>query len=116
MVLVNALYFKADWLYRFSPDNTKTESFNLGEGKTQDVSMMHLDQTYMRVAVDNVNKLKVLELPYRGDTLAMYIVLPHEDQRKYWFYRPVFILIEAWRASAGISPSEIYFRRKQFLW
>jgi serpin B len=40
LVLANALYFKAQWLYPFAEERTKTAAFHQGSGKTVNVSMM----------------------------------------------------------------------------
>jgi len=40
-VLVNAIYFKANWMDQFDPDATETAPFHLLDGSTVDVQMMH---------------------------------------------------------------------------
>lgn len=40
-VLVNAIYFKANWVHQFNPDLTETAPFHLLDGSAVDVPMMH---------------------------------------------------------------------------
>jgi len=71
LVLVNAIYFLADWADPFEKNATYDEDF---EGATKKkVPMMHRGGTY---AVAQVDQLKVLELPYGGSDLSMLVVLP----------------------------------------
>jgi serpin B len=75
MVLVNAIYFKADWLNQFDANLTYDAKFNLLDGSQSDVKMMsdHLFIPYY--AGDG---FQAVELAYAGETAAMDIILPDE--------------------------------------
>jgi serpin B len=73
LVITNAVYFKADWLEPFEKEATTPQPFFLADGrKTTKLTMHQVGQ--FRYREDNDSQ--VLELPYRGDTLAMVIILP----------------------------------------
>ncbi len=73
MVLVNAIYFKADWLDQFDANHTGDFPFNLLEGTQVDVPMMGQGMT---VPYMQGNGFAAVELPYAGDTAAMDIIVP----------------------------------------
>lgn len=74
LVLVNALYFLADWAQAFEPRATNPAPFLKAGGKT-DVPTMHAMSTFRFAKADGVS---VLELPYQGGDAAMVVVLPDQ--------------------------------------
>jgi serpin B len=77
MALVNAIYFKADWLHQFSSDNTQEAAFHLLDGKPVRVPMMH-QQLMARYA--SGDGWQMVELPYAGETASMLILLPDQGR------------------------------------
>ena len=76
MVLVNAIYFKADWDVPFDANNTGDSTFNLLNGSQSQVKMMNnSDLTLSYVKGDGY---QAVELPYNGNTAAMGIIMPDE--------------------------------------
>ena len=75
MVLVNAIYFKADWLSQFDAGDTYDSPFNLLDGTDVTVKMMNQG---MLVAYTRGDGFQAVELPYAGDTAAMDIIVPDE--------------------------------------
>lgn len=77
MVLVNAIYFKADWQTPFDPHDTYEAPFYRLDGSQVQVAMMHneLDLPYGRG-----ENFQAVELPYAGGTAAMTIIVPETDQ------------------------------------
>jgi len=75
MVLVNAIYFKADWLDQFDPVETNDYLFHLLDGTDVTVKFMkqHVASPYYLG-----DGFQVVELAYAGDTAAMDILLPDE--------------------------------------
>lgn len=73
LVLTNAIYFKADWLVSFDKINTKKDKFTTPENKEINADMMFRkdDANYFE---DEQNQ--VLELPYKGKSMSMFIILP----------------------------------------
>ncbi len=72
LVLVNAIYFLADWQTPFSPNYTTDEPFRLTAATKKPVKMMHGEGS----SYAKVDGAAVLELPYKGGETAMLIVLP----------------------------------------
>ncbi len=82
LVLVNALYLKADWLKPFKKEQTRQESFNLGVETTVITAMMHQKERFKMLPGVGFD---AIELPYRtaGDSsveLALRIYLPHQGR------------------------------------
>jgi serpin B len=76
MVLVNAIYFKADWLYQFDPNDTKDAPFHLLDGPDVQVKMM--SQSLFGVPYLQGDGYQAVELPYQGESAAMDIIVPDE--------------------------------------
>jgi serpin B len=75
MVLVNAIYFKADWLDQFDSGDTFDVPFHLLDGSTVDIPMMHQGMHIPYVQGDG---FQAVELAYAGQTVAMDIIVPDE--------------------------------------
>lgn len=78
MVLINAVYFKANWKFAFNPEETFTSSFRGTNGSIPNVDYLSRDAT-VRVLRDESRQLDILELPYDDPTKSMLIVLPKES-------------------------------------
>jgi serpin B len=72
LVLTNAIYFKATWLYPFEEENTDG-NFYLADGRTVSVPMIH--QTAMFNYKDGRN-YRAVELTYDNNTMSMVIIVP----------------------------------------
>src|SRR5262249_6555062 len=75
MVLANAIYFKGQWASRFDPKKTRDAPFHLADGTTVPVPMMSGEP---KCRFGYVTGAWVLELPYKGDELAMVAILPEK--------------------------------------
>lgn len=76
MILVNAIYFKADWLAQFDPDSTQNQTFHLLDGSETTVEMMNegmYDVPYMQG-----DGYQAIELAYAGESAAMDIIVPDQ--------------------------------------
>ena len=73
MVLVNAIYFKADWLDQFESNDTYNYTFYLLDGSQVTVPMMGQMMYVPYAAGDGY---QAVELPYAGNTAAMDIIVP----------------------------------------
>ncbi|KAG8515751.1 Antithrombin-III, partial [Galemys pyrenaicus] len=78
LVLVNTIYFKGLWKFKFSPENTRTELFYKADGESCSASMMYQEGKfrYRRVAEGT----QVLELPFKGDDITMVLILPKPEK------------------------------------
>jgi len=77
MALVNAIYFKADWLHPFDADSTQDASFHLLDGSDVTVPMMN-HGTFIPYAKGD--GWQAIELAYQGETAAMDIIVPDEGR------------------------------------
>jgi serpin B len=77
LVLANAVYFKAAWMYPFEPEATRPEAFQLLDGAAVDVPMMH-EQARLRSMQGE--GYRAVEIPYAGRQLSMVILLPDEGR------------------------------------
>jgi len=73
LILVNAIYFKADWASPFEKELTSPGAFTTGAGARKDIPMMRRTGTYEYAKGDGV---ELLELPYAGNAASMAVLLP----------------------------------------
>ncbi|MFH1185249.1 MAG: serpin family protein [Chloroflexota bacterium] len=74
MVLINAIYFNGDWQHQFDAIDTGDEPFHLLDGSQVQVRMMHAQLPGVAYAAGD--GFQAIELPYRGGTAAMNILVP----------------------------------------
>jgi serpin B len=89
LVLVNAIYLKANWEVEFDPDSTTSDSFTRPDGTTTRVATMHRDLGQLGPYARG-NGWQATELRYRGQPatggidaaptapLAMTLILPDD--------------------------------------
>ncbi|GEO24038.1 serpin [Cyclobacterium qasimii] len=74
MYLVNAIYFKADWKYRFDVGNTKKAPFYTASGQEVVVDMMQMSSPAgLRYYADSA--LEYLEIPYSTGQYTMGVII-----------------------------------------
>ncbi|NWJ10547.1 SPB10 protein, partial [Crypturellus undulatus] len=76
-VLINAIYFKADWEVKFLAGNTEVQPFRLSKNKTKPVKMMYMRHGFPVLIMETMN-FKMIELPYVKRELSMFILLPDD--------------------------------------
>jgi serpin B len=91
LVLVNAVYLKADWATPFEAGRTGSAPFHAPGGDVT-AKFMHRDGQIDYARGDGY---QAVELPYRGDQLAMDLILPDVGE---------LAAIEARLASGGVAP------------
>lgn len=65
LVLVNAVYFKGNWMQKFDSSLTAVQPFYLGsKDKQKNVNMMHIDAEFRTGYIESLDA-RLLELPYR---------------------------------------------------
>ena len=77
LVLVNAVYFKGDWLKMFNVNSTRDEDFHVSQNESVNVKMMHLKSKF-NYGVNAKLHCQAIELPYAGENLSMFILLPDQ--------------------------------------
>jgi len=78
MFLINAIYFKGDWTYRFDKGKTQDEDFTLIDGSTKQVPMMEIEDVSFPYYRNE--DYQAVELSYGDSLFCMTIVLPHPDR------------------------------------
>ena len=76
LILVNTVYLKADWLVPFLPELTSIDQFTTADGHPVGVPFMRDYDPVERRFVRLIHA-DVVELPYQGGELAMWLILPH---------------------------------------
>ncbi len=100
LVLTNAIYFLGDWQYQFDPALTRERPFYPLDGTTVQAPLMTLgepgEQVELRWA--RQENVRILDLPYRGERLAMTLLLPDSGH-----YREFEATLTAERIDAAIA-------------
>jgi serpin B len=73
LVLTNAVYFFAEWMYAFDKDGTKPAPFTRLDGRKVSVPLMDLTGEFHYAHGDG---WQVVELPYEGREVAFDVLLP----------------------------------------
>ncbi|NWH33284.1 SPB10 protein, partial [Chloropsis hardwickii] len=77
LILINAIYFKAEWEVKFKAKDTELQPFRLSKNKTKPVKMMYMRGTFPVLIMETMN-FKMIELPYVKRELSMFILLPDD--------------------------------------
>lgn len=77
LILANTVYLKADWLVPFVADLTRVDEFTTADGQPVAVPFMRDYRPVERRFVRLIHS-DVVELPYQGGELAMWLIVPHE--------------------------------------
>jgi len=79
LVLINAIYFKGEWVREFSEEDTRRENFRtVNQGTVEAEMMRRLDEESIFNYAEN-DILQILEMPYSGDDLSVLFLLPKND-------------------------------------
>ncbi|XP_066587366.1 serine protease inhibitor 88Ea-like isoform X2 [Prorops nasuta] len=74
-VLSNAVFFKGFWQSRFDPANSKKDLFYISGSQNSVVKFMRQKKAFNHVVSEELGA-HVLELPYKGEEVSMYVLLP----------------------------------------
>ncbi|XP_076348077.1 uncharacterized protein LOC143245606 [Tachypleus tridentatus] len=75
LVLLNAIYFQGAWISEFNPNETSTGTFyNNGKEETH-IPLMHKKSKFAFAYIQHLHA-NVLELPYKGKDIGMFVILP----------------------------------------
>lgn len=80
LVLTNAVYFKGKWEWEFDKSDTRDQDFKITPENVVKVQMMYMDTDKPRFNYASLEKLQILELPYKGDEISMLILLPKQSE------------------------------------
>lgn len=76
LVLVNAIYFLAEWAAGFDEEDTSEDTFTLASGEEVEVPMMR--QSDGEFGYADVDGVQILEMPYEDEEISMVLLLPPE--------------------------------------
>ena len=77
LLLVNTVYLKADWAKPFPVELTRDDPFTTASSETVMVPFMRDWSPTLRSYVQ-LETATAVELPYAGDELAMWLIVPHD--------------------------------------
>lgn len=75
VMLINAIHFKADWLYKFEDKHTTVGDFFMDESKKVHVEFMKVTNNFRRKYFNDLDAT-ALELKYAESKFAFIIILP----------------------------------------
>lgn len=76
MYLINAIYFKGDWTYKFDEKETYDDQFNLLDGSKKPCKMMKIKHDFNYLENEY---FKAIDLPYSDGNFSMVIFLPNDE-------------------------------------
>jgi serine protease inhibitor len=76
MFLINAIYFKGNWVYQFDESQTQDEPFYLLDGSTTTCPMMSQKTIHRHLSHED---FRAVELPYGDGSYSMILFLPEEQ-------------------------------------
>jgi len=109
LVLTNAIYFKADWQQQFEKAQTTQQPFFVTLQDTVSVPMMSMMNA--RFPYTETPDAQVLELPYSGDSLSMFIILPHANELAALESVLDTALVRSWNNNLRIQKVDIFLPR-----
>lgn len=76
VVLINAIYFKGDWKYKFNKLFTVKSDFYTSETESTPVDFMHIEGSYNYGELPDLDA-SALELKYANSSFSMVFILPN---------------------------------------
>jgi serpin B len=80
LVLTNAVYFKGTWVVEFDKSDTTDQDFKVAPDNVVKAPMMSMSPEEKSFNYADLEKLQILELPYKGDKISMLILLPKQGE------------------------------------
>nr|XP_056712863.1 serpin E3 [Euleptes europaea] len=82
IALVSTMYFKSTWQRKFTFMDTQALTFTTTEGFTLKVPTMYLsaEVNYGEFLTDHLEWISVVELPYLGEDVSMFVILPSDKR------------------------------------
>ena len=79
LMLLNAIYFKADWKNNFDQAESYQGSFNIGQNMKRRVDMISQENSFKYT--NNHEKLdsQIVSIPYQDESFSMLLFLPNQE-------------------------------------
>ena len=78
LMLINAIYFKANWRTSFDSRSTKQDTFHVDQNTRTIVNMMYQENYFTYLRHPSLN-CQLVSLPYEDDTFSMMLLLPNQE-------------------------------------
>ena len=114
MYLINALYFKGDWLRPFDTDDTRPGDFRLEDGSTVRVDMMHQEDKFATYISDEV---QMIELPYGDSLFSMTVLLPNDPGMpidRFVEEKMTAANLKTWRSNLTVGSRDVIVQMPKF--
>ena len=111
LVLVNAIYFNADWLYPFDKDKTHDAPFTLLEGERVTVPMMDWE-TPEHIPYTRGEGYQAVELPYVGGKTSLVLIVP--DEGEFAAYETAFTAEHLTSLLGDLNPESVALTMPKF--
>lgn len=79
MYLVNAIYFKSSWTYRFDKTLTQKDDFFLENGETVQVDMMRCKGVKIKYNADGA--ITLVDMPYGNGQYSFTVIMPSGNKK-----------------------------------
>jgi len=79
LLLLNAIYFKADWMNYFDKLDTLSRPFTVKDGVTKNVDIMSQTNNFLYKHSYDFDS-QIISLPYQDDNFSMIVILPLEEE------------------------------------
>jgi serine protease inhibitor len=114
LFLINAIYFKGQWMLEFDKKNTKPDGFRLASGEQKQVSMMSQSASFLYYKGQG---FQAVALPYGQGTVSMYVFLPDEQTGLNKFEHDLTTENwSTWMNSFRVTPGELKLPRFKVEW
>lgn len=77
LVLFNTIYFKGEWMNKFSENATRERDFIMEDGMVEQVDMMHMYEENLQYV--NTEDAVGVVLPYKGGDMAFVALMPTDN-------------------------------------
>ncbi|MCC5940826.1 MAG: serpin family protein [Balneolaceae bacterium] len=114
MYLINALYFKGDWLRPFDTDDTRRAEFKLETGGTVQTDMMHQEGKFALYFSEDV---QMVEIPYGDSLFSMTVLMPADADMPINQFIDEHITagnLTSWRANMSVDSRDITLQLPKF--
>jgi serpin B len=82
MVITNAIYFKGKWKLEFDKEDTRELDFYITPENSVKTDMMFMNPKETEFNYLETEEIQVIELPYQGGEVSMFVLLPKENIEK----------------------------------
>ena len=79
LILLNAIYFKADWKNNFDQAESYQGSFNIGQNMKRRVDMIYQENIFKFTSNHESLDSQIVSIPYQDESFSMLLFLPNQE-------------------------------------